>query len=595
MAEFVYLGVVLAAAVWLFWTQRLRTDFTALLVMLAMVLPWPHPGMGWSAVLDPEEGFAGFGSGAVIMIAGMFVLAGAIEKTGAAEALGLRLLRHVASNERLMQFTVLCLATIGSTLINDTTVVLIMLPLIVTICKERRLSPSRYLMFAAYGSLLGGQWTLIGTRSNIILSDFLRQRTGSGIGFFDFAPLGLAVFAAAAVFLMVIGRRMLPAGESGIFSDPVKKFLTELIVADDSAVAGSRLDELEVFSTDTLKGVILMRDGRRISRLAPLKDRDVIMVRGTVDRIGELIKSAEFLVREESNLDDAALESVDLVTVEAVLPGNSRYAGSTLDQVSLGDEYGITVLGVARHGRSIAERVMHTRLERGDSVLLLGSAGDVEHLRGNSDLLLLREETFAAIGKRKAWMVSLLLASVIGLAISGLLSPTISIPAAAVLAVLLNCVSWRSVYDTVDWPVLITLGSMISFGLALEKTGAAEGIALLLVDALRGLSPEVLLAALLLVAILLTQVIENAAVAIIVAPIAFHTAQATGMSATPIMIALAVCISAGFSTPVAHESTILVMGPGRYEFRHYLAIGGILALLTWMVAALLTPIIWNGR
>jgi di/tricarboxylate transporter len=227
--------------------------------------------------------------------------------------------------------------------------------------------------------------------------------------------------------------------------------------------------------------------------------------------------------------------------------------------------------------------------------LLLGSAGDVEHLRGNSDLLLLREETFAAIGKRKAWMVSLLLASVIGLAISGLLSPTISIPAAAVLAVLLNCVSWRSVYDTVDWPVLITLGSMISFGLALEKTGAAEGIALLLVDALRGLSPEVLLAALLLVAILLTQVIENAAVAIIVAPIAFHTAQATGMSATPIMIALAVCISAGFSTPVAHESTILVMGPGRYEFRHYLAIGGILALLTWMVAALLTPIIWNGR
>jgi di/tricarboxylate transporter len=299
--------------------------------------------------------------------------------------------------------------------------------------------------------------------------------------------------------------------------------------------------------------------------------------------------------REESNLDDAALESVDLVTVEAVLPGNSRYAGSTLDQVSLGDEYGITVLGVARHGRSIAERVMHTRLERGDSVLLLGSAGDVEHLRGNSDLLLLREETFAAIGKRKAWMVSLLLASVIGLAISGLLSPTISIPAAAVLAVLLNCVSWRSVYDTVDWPVLITLGSMISFGLALEKTGAAAGIALLLVDALRGLSPEVLLAALLLVAILLTQVIENAAVAIIVAPIAFHTAQATGMSATPIMIALAVCISAGFSTPVAHESTILVMGPGRYEFRHYLAIGGILALLTWMVAALLTPIIWNGR
>src|SRR5512137_1871841 len=185
-AEYVALGVILAGALYLFWTQKQRTDITALLVVLGLIVPWPHLDGQWRGILTYQEGFSGFGSAAVIMVAAMFVLGAAMVRTGAAEAVGGKLFRACAHSEILLQAAVLIVTTLCSTIVNDTTIVLVFLPIVIAICKERNLSPSRYLLCVAYGSLLGGQWTLIGTRSNIIVSDYLRQRTGTGIGFFDF-------------------------------------------------------------------------------------------------------------------------------------------------------------------------------------------------------------------------------------------------------------------------------------------------------------------------------------------------------------------------------------------------------------------------
>ncbi|MGA8659037.1 MAG: SLC13 family permease, partial [Chthoniobacterales bacterium] len=184
--EFIALGLILSAALYFFWTQRLRTDITALVVMLSLALPWPHADGKWSGILTPQEAFSGFGSVAVIMVTAMFVFSAALVRTGAAEMIGGRLFRACADNELRFQIAVLALATACSMFINETTIVLVFMPVILGVCKERNLSPSRYLMCAAYGAALGGQWTLIGTRSNIIVSEFFRQRTGQGIGFFDF-------------------------------------------------------------------------------------------------------------------------------------------------------------------------------------------------------------------------------------------------------------------------------------------------------------------------------------------------------------------------------------------------------------------------
>ncbi|MGH7658695.1 MAG: SLC13 family permease, partial [Gemmatimonadales bacterium] len=409
MAEYIFLAVVLVAALYLFWTQKVRPDMTAVMVMLSLVIPWPRPDGTWRAILEPAEGFAGFGSAAVLMIAGMFILGRAIVRTGAAEALGLRLLRAAADREWLLQLTVLLMATASSTIINDTTVVLIFLPLIMGICKEKGLSPSRYLLFAAYGSLLGGQWTLIGTRSNIIISDFLRLHNGEGIGFFEFTPVASAVFAVSAVFLMLVGRRFLPEAIPPLSRDVMKEFLTEVDVPAGSSAIDHRLEEVSPFANEGVAVAALLRKGHRMPLYTRLLAGDVIIVRGTVDHIGSLIKSSDFRVVEESKLDQKALQSADLVTVEAVLPSSSTYVGRPLNRIPIRRAYGLTVVGLARHGRPVETRIMSTTLEAGDSILFLGGAEEIARLRENPGLIVLEDQPFTAIGRRKAWTIAFLL------------------------------------------------------------------------------------------------------------------------------------------------------------------------------------------
>jgi len=594
--EYVVLGVILAAALYLFWTQKVRTDITALMVLLALVFPWRHVDGKWSGILSYQEGFSGFGSVAVIMVTAMFIIGGAMVRTGAAEFIGGKLFRACARSEVMLQTAILLVTTVFSMFVNDTTVVLVFLPVIMAICKERNLSPSRYLLFAAYGSLLGGQWTLVATRSNIIISDSFRLRTGSGLGFFDFTPVAGVVFVAAAVYFLAWGRRLLPkTGERQADEENLaREYLTEVMVTPKSSIVGKALDQLNWSRRSDLTVLGVIRGTERIpaSGWLKLQPGDVLIMQGPVPTIGQLLQSSDFQLQEELKINDKTLRSVDLVTVEALLSPTADYIGRTLQQMDFSREYGFTVMGISRHGRTIRERPMATPLEYGDCLLLLGHKSGIDHLERNENLLLLGHRHFPALRKRKATMIMLLLLGIMTTAVSGLLSPAVSIPLAAVLAILLGCIPIRDSYASVNWQAVVTVAGMIPFGLALEKTGAAKEFAAAAVHLLEGFGPIVVLGALLVVAILLTQLIENAAVAIILAPIAFQVAKETGVDPKPFLVALAICVSSAFCTPVAHESTILVMGPGRYQFKHYLRVGGALAFITWLVATWFTPRVW---
>ncbi len=594
--DYAALGMILAGALFLFWTQKLRTDITSLLVTLALILPWPHPNGPWRSILTYQEGFSGFGSVAVIMVTAMFVLGAAMVRTGAAEGLGGRLFRVCARSEPLLQFAILGVSTLFSMFMNDTTVVLVFMPIIMAVCKERNLSPSRYLLCAAYGSLLGGQWTLVGTRSNILISDFLLQRTGTGIGFFDFTPVAAVVFLGAAAYFLLYGRRLLPrAGEGESAEESLaREYLTEVLVTPQSATVGKALNQLTWWKRSDLTVVELIRGAERIpaSGWIKLLPGDVLIMQGPVPTIGDLLKSPDFQLKEELKIDNQTLHSVDLVTVEALLPPNSDYIGATLAQMDFSRDYGFTVMGISRQGKTIRERPMATPLEFGDSLLLLGHVSGVERLGRNSNLILLGQTQFPALGRRKAVITIALLVGVMVLAVTGLLNPAISIPLVAVLAILFGCIKIKDAYESVNWQAVVTVAAMIPFGLALEKTGAAADLAHATVTALQGFGPLVVMGALLVLAAVLTQFIENAAVAIILAPLAFQMAKDTGVDPKPFLVGLAICVSSAFCTPVAHESTILVMGPGRYQFKHYLQIGGVMALLTWIIATLVTPLVW---
>lgn len=594
--EYVVLGMILGAALVSFWRQTLRTDITAMLVMFALILPWPHPDGVWRGILTYQEGFSGFGSVAVIMVAAMFVLGAAMVHTGAAESVGGKLFRACAHNEALFQIAILLTSTLFSMFMNDTAVVLIFMPLIVAVCKERDLSPSRYLMCTAYGSLLGGQWTLVGTRSNILISDFMRERTGTGIGFFDFTPIAVVVFVAAAAYFILYGRKLLP--NTGKFESAEetlgREYLTEVLVTPQSTTVGKPLDQLKWWNRPDLTVMQIIRSEERIpaSSWIKLEPGDVLIMQGSVPIIGDLLKSPDFQLKEELKINDQTLHSVDLVTVEALLSPNSDYLGTTLEQMDFSHDYGFTVMGISRHGKTIRERPTATPLTFGDSLLLLGHVSGVKRLGRNPNLILLGQTHFPAPRRRKAMIIMLLLAGVLATAVTGVLSPAISIPFAAILAILVGCLKIKDAYEAVNWQALVTVAAMIPFGLAFEKTGAAADLARHTVALLQSYGPLVVLGALLLFAIMLTQFIENAAVAIILAPFAFQMAKETGVDPKPFLVGLAICVSAAFCTPVAHESTILVMGPGRYQFKHYVQIGSVMAFLTWLIATLLTPLVW---
>jgi len=411
--EYWVLTIILAGALYLFWTQKQRTDVTALLVMLALIIPWPHADGTWRGMLSYQDGFSGFGSAAVIMVTSMFVLGAAMVRTGAAERLGGRLFRACAGREALLQGAILVVTTGFSMFVNDTTVVLMFLPIILAICKERNLSPSRYLLCVAYGSLLGGQWTLVGTRSNIIISDYLRLRTGSSIGFFDFSPVAAAIFAVAFAYFLLFGRRLLP-NPSKVESPEdtlAREYLTEVLVTPQSAIVGKPLQQLAWWKRTDLTVVELVRGQERIPAAGWLKllPGDILIMQGPVPTIGDLLKSPDFQLKEEVKMDHQTLRSVDLVTVEALLAPSSDYLGNTLEQMDFSHDYGFTVMGISRHGKTIRERPMAEPLQYGDSLLLLGHVARVGRLERNPNLFLVGHRHFPGLGRKKALITMLLM------------------------------------------------------------------------------------------------------------------------------------------------------------------------------------------
>ena len=564
--------------------------------MLTLALPWPRPDGKWSAILSPQEAYTGFGSVAVIMVAAMFVFGAAMVRTGAAEMIGGRLFRACAHDEFLFQAAVMSVATAFSMFINETTVVLVFLPVILGVCKERNLSPSRYLLCAAYGAALGGQWTLIGTRSSIIVSDFLHQRTGHGIGFFDFTPIAAPVFVGCAIYFFLFGRRFLPKAElQSLEQELGKEYLTEVMVTPQSTTVGLTLDQLDWAKRQDITIVGVIREGERMppNGWMKLHPGDALIMQGAVPTIGSLLKSPGFQFMEEVKIGEKTLRSLDLITVEALLSPNSRYTGRTMQQTNFGRDYGFSVLGISRHGQTIHERPSATRLEYGDSLLLLGHNSNLERLERNPNLIVLSQRHFPTSGKWQATIMMLLLGGIILTAVTGVLTPALSVPLAAIAALLLGCVKVNDTYKSVNWQAVATVGGMMSLGLALEKTGAAGALAHLIVTNLEWAGPNVILCALLALTVAMTQLIENAAIAIILSPIAYQIARESHADPKSFMIGLAICISTSFCTPVAHETTMLVMGPGRYRFKHYLAIGSGMAVIAWLITTFVTPMIWR--
>jgi len=578
--------LIIAASIALFLTEWLAIDVVALCVMISL---------GFSGILTLPETFAGFSSPAVVTVWSVFIVSAGLFRTGVASRLGRLLLRLSGPSEvRLIALSMLFCGTM-SAFINNIGAVAILLPTLVEISRKTRIPISRLLIPLAFSSLLGGNATLIGTPPNVLAADMLQTRGLGQLGFFDFTPLGLIVFATGIVFMVTVGRFLLPRREARDLQDDyeLKNFVSEVKLDENSVLLGRTLGESNVGAKYDLTVVAIIRQGRRISpsRDTMFEAQDILLIESSPEA---LLSNASKLglvteAKQELKLADPAQ---DAFIVEAVLaPGNSM-AGKSLKDLKFRESFGFTALAIRHHGKITRSRVSRVKLNFGDSLLLQGNRQALERLRDSRDFLLLEPLPLELPRRRHAVTALAILALVLLLTTVFQVSVALAMLSAAVLMVLTGCLTMDEAHQSIQWNSVFLIAGMLPLGTALEKTGAANYLALQILHFTSSFGHVGVLAGVYLFTALLTQALSNAAATVLIVPIAIDIALNLGVSPYPFVLATVIGASNSFLTPVGHQANVLVMGPGNYRFSDYAKVGLPLMLVILVVSMMAIPFLW---
>ena len=582
-AELVVFGVVLATLA-LLASGRLRYDLVALLALLALAA---------TGLTSGEAAFAGFGHPAVITVAAVLVISRGLQRSGIVERLAL-LVGRAGDSPGLQLALLLVLVTVASAFMNNVGALALFMPVAIRLARKAGRSPSLYLMPLAFASLLGGLMTLIGTPPNIIIATFRAatpQAAGQGFGMFDFAPVGAAVALAGLAFMLAVGTRLIPerrgSGDQDLFE--VQGYLTELRLPEDSRHIGKRLKELRAALPEGVDLVELVRGAERI--LAPsgrykVKAGDRFLMRASGSDLEEMIGGGGLEMAEESNGDsgDNGNGGSELRTFETVVRPGALLEGRTVEQLKLRSVYGLAVLAVARQAGRLRTRVGRIRLRAGDIVLLEGQFGaETPEVLTELGLLPLAERSLSLKPPRQAALAVAVFGGAVALATAGLLPVAVALTGAAAVMVVAKVLSLREAYEAIDWPIIVLLGAMFPLSGALESSGAAARLAGWVLSAGGSLPGWASVTIILVGTMFLSDVVNNAAAAMLMAPVAVAVAAGMGASGDPFLMAVALGASCAFLTPIGHQSNTLVMGPGGYKFGDYWRVGLPLELVIVLV------------
>lgn len=602
MNEAVLVFAVLGITVALFASDRFRLDLIALLAMLALAI---------SGVLTTSQALAGFAEPLTLMIAGLFVVGAGLFETGVADRLGDVLARLAGRGEvRLLVATMLSAALL-SAFLSSTGTVAVLLPVVIGLARGAGLPPSRLLMPLAFGSLLGGMTTLIGTPPNLVVADQLRSMTGETFGFFAFTPIGLTMLLVGVVYMATIGRRLLPTHEdpaSGAASVAtvagladrygVSDRLHEVEIPFGSPLAGTTVAEADVrsrFGVTVLAVETPSSDAATPRRAEPstlLRAHDVLHLVADPDDLDR------FLAESQVHLDDEPNMGVPepLMLIETLLPPGSTYEGRSLTQSRLHDRTRATVLALRRAGRTFHADLGDQVLEAGDALLLAG--GPIAQRRvadARDDLIVVtapREWERFARDTRRAPAALAILAALLVTMTMGWLPNAIAVLAAAVAMVASGALSMERAYQSINWESVVLIAAILPMATALQVSGGLDAAVGGLVGALGDAGPWLVMAALFVVTSAFSQVISNTATTVLIAPVAFAAAIDLGVSPEAMLMAVAVAASTAFATPVASPVNALVLTSGRYRFRDFLRVGLPIVLLMLVATLLVVPLVF---
>jgi di/tricarboxylate transporter len=612
--------LILIAAIVLFVTERIRVDVVALGVVVALML---------TGILDTQEALSGFSNPAVLTIAALFVVGGAVMHTGLAGSIGRRVLRVSGTGEPQLLVAVMITVALLSAVMSDTGTVAVMLPAIISLGVSAGVRPSRLLMPLAFGALLGGATTLIGTPPNIIVSDLLGANGYEPFGFFSFTPVGIVLVALGIVYMLVVGRRLLPSGhekaEPPRVASPQELVdlyrlpdnLFRVRVRRGSSVVGLTLGEARLRSDHRVTVLEIMRTGEprpglrfgkstlrqpaaATEQVIPsaatvLELDDVLIVEGKADDVWHAAAALNLGVQPAEPADEEALIDEEAGIAEVVLPPRSSLLGSTLSEVRFASTYHVTVLSINRPGAHEEPDLDSARLQFGDVLLVQGPWTNILDLKEHRKDFVVMGQPEAMLGpasRAKAPIALAVLAGMVLLIVTGLISVAAASLLAALLMVLTGCLTMDKAYEAIDWRSVVLIAGMISMSVALQKVELVDMVAHGLTGSLGVYGPLAVMAGLFVLTSGFTQVLSNTATTVLIAPVALAAAGDLTVEPYAFLMTVAIAASMAFASPIASPVNTLVMGAGDYKFGDYTRVGLPLTLVMLVATLILVPLLF---
>ena len=545
-----------------------------------------------------------FAHPAPITVACMFVLSAALDRTGVVELLGQWFEKVAATSPKRMLVVMILIVAGLSGFMNNTPVVVVFMPIVLAICRRKDWKASRYLIPLSYAAIVGGTTTIIGTSTNLVASGIASAADKDlAFGMFSVTPLGLIFVAITFVYLLTVGQKLLPDRvtlAALIDSKDSREFITRAFVSPGSPLIGQNLKETWLRKMKKARVIDVVRDGRRVQTSLNetiLEEADEIILKGKLEEIMSLSKeSGVTAMKGELGLEDVRTESA--VLMEGIIGPDSSMAGRSLRELNFRQRFGVIIVAVHRRGKNLQERFEDVKLAFGDTLLVQGPARRMQQLFQEKDFVNLSEPKQQVVRKKKAPLaiLALLAFMVLGaLGGSGVIAPIPIVLIAltsAVFVLVTRCIDPVEAYQAIEWKVLFMIIGMLGLGKALEFSGVAIEMADRVVSMVGDADPRILIAVFYLLAAVMTEMVSNNAVAALLTPLAIIVSQQLGVDARPFIVAVMFGSSASFATPIGYQTNTFVYGAGGYKFGDFFKAGFPLAVILWIVASFLIPVMW---
>ena len=578
----------------MFVTEMFSIDVTAMVLLTILF------ALGY---LTPAEALSGFSNPAVITIAFLFIISRALQKTRILEYLIIRVRRLADRSILLGRAVYLFTIGIASAVVNNTAIVAIFMPVSIRLAQKYKMSPSKMLIPLSYSAILGGTLTLVGTSTNLLVNSIYIQTPGvEPMGMFEFMRYGAILMIVGLLYILFIAPMLLPSRTSTSSltkSYRLGGYLTEMKISPESPLNGRTCLDRGINKNYDVMVLDILRDGKMITsmiRLTKLREGDILFVRGTLENFLRMKEVEKVTLLTDEKLTQEELEQEDNVVVECLITDKSDIVGKSLMAGNFRRRFGSFILAIRREGTIFREKIAHVILQAYDTLLVYGPENKVKELSKTGEFVVLGEVDAELRKQRFWWMTIVVIIGTITLAALGIMPIVKSAMLGVVILLILKILTPQESYQSINWQVIILISALIPVGIVIQKTGTAEWIAGFITSATRSVStevqPQVLLALIYFITIFLTEISSNAATAIIMTPIALAVAQQMGFDPRAFVFAVAFAASASFITPVGYQTNLMVYGPGGYKFSDYIRVGFPLALIFWVMAIFILPVLW---